>query len=61
MPSGGSTMYPDDKFDDICKIYDEAVKHDLQYEWLQLFIGGIVIDKKDPFEAADDAAIEWDF
>jgi len=61
MPSGGSTAYPQDKFNAIREIYDEAVKHGLQYEWLRWFIGGVVIDKKDPFEAADDAATEWDF
>ena len=61
MPSGGSTPYPEDKFEGIKSIYDEAVKYGLQYEWLQWFIGGMFIDKKEPFEAADDAAVEWDF
>lgn len=61
MPSGGSTPLSGDSWDYVRKTYDEAVKHGLQYEWLEYFIGGIVTDKKEVIDAAHDAAIEWDF
>jgi hypothetical protein len=62
MPSGGSTAMPDDaEWEKVIEIYEEAVKHGLQYEWLSFFVGGIVNDKKTPAQAAYDAAIEWDF
>jgi hypothetical protein len=61
MPSGGSTPIDSNDWDYVRKTYDVAVKHGLQYEWLQWFIGGIVNDEKSIVQAATDAAIEWDF
>lgn len=61
MPSGGSTSLQGKEWEYVRNTYDDAVKHSLQYEWLQWFVGGIVIDGKSPIEAAHDAAIEWDF
>jgi hypothetical protein len=61
MPSGGSTPLGGDDWEYVRKVYGQAVFHGLQYEWLEYFIGGIVNDHKGVKEAANDAAIEWDF
>lgn len=42
-------------------LFKEAEKWGLTVEWFMYFIGGIELDKKSIKEAANDAAIEWDF
>lgn len=61
MPSGGNTPLSDHIFEEVRRDYDEAVKHGLQYEWLQWFIGGLVNDHLPVEEASYAACIEWDF
>lgn len=41
--------------------YDAAVRNGLQYEWLQWLVGSMQNDKMSAREAANAAAIEWDF
>jgi hypothetical protein len=61
MPSGGASPLPENEMNIVWEAYQQAVKHGLQYEWLCWFSGGIWKDKMSPSEAANAAAIEWDF
>jgi hypothetical protein len=61
MPCGGNTPLGESDFAFIKECYDDAVRNGLQYEWLQWFVGGLVINKLPVREAANAACIEWDF
>ncbi len=65
MPSGGSSPIsahiPEAEWDYVSLVLREAMKNGLEHEWLDFLLGGIIINKKTPIQAADDAAIEWDF
>ena len=60
MPSGGLRSIDEDDARWVAVIAKEAFRHGLQVEWFQYFIGGIQ-DGVPVKEAADRAAIEWDF
>lgn len=60
MPSGGQTPIEFEVAEKVSKIAKEAYRHGLQTEWFSFFIGGIK-EGQHPVEAANLAAIEWDF
>lgn len=61
MPSGGNTPLEGADWEVVMNDFRSAEKHGLQYEWLQWFVGGLVIDKLPVREASYAACIEWDF
>lgn len=61
MPSGGTRPINEKDWEHVRNTFEHALKHGLHYEWLRWYSGGIYYDRLSPAEAADRAAIEWDF
>ena len=61
MPSGGNTPLNEDDWKFVRSQYEDALRHGLQYEWLQWFLGGVIEDKLPVRQASYAACIEWDF
>lgn len=61
MPSGGNTPLQGDDWEYVKAQFMAAQDCGLTYEYLQWFIGGLVIDKLPVREASYAACIEWDF
>lgn len=60
MPQGRCRPISDDTMEKIWERYERAKTHGLEREWMQWFVGGILICKLQPVEAAEEACFEWD-